>query len=733
MKNIIRITALIFAIATPLAALGLPVGYDGVLYSDGGNGMSQASATLTFRLFDAATAGNQIGVDEVVTGVNIDGGYFHADLATLDFSKVAVGAAWIEVELAGQGKPFAPRVKVAAVPYANQCGDAATVGAMPAADLAPKAWAQAELAKKADQAVLSLYALAADVVAKADKTWVVEQLAVKANSADVYTKVESDGKFATAATVTAGLGLKADKTYVDDQFALKVNSADVYLKSDVYTKDAVDTKLGAKADQSALTTALAAKANSADMYTKVESDGKFATAATVTAGLGQKADKTYVDDQLALKANSADMYTKVESDGKFATAAAVTAGLGQKADKTYVDDQLALKANSADVYSKTAADEQFATLALAGQKANASDVYPKSDVDAKLALKADQAGTTTALAAKANSADLEPYAKTADLNAPFAAGSPATLLAVVQDMQTRLQAVETSNAALVSSNAGLQSQVAALTAVPAGMVPVGDFYVDKYEASVWVRKDGAAVDCGALQTAVAAGNWSVTYSLYGNNSDDYSQTSNAWDPVLLDTGYFTNKAYACSIKGVTPSRYLTWFQAQAACTAAGKHLVTNGEWQAAVAGTVDPGSNDGTANTKCNTAGSGSGYRATGLAGSVKADASGCVSAWGVEDAIGNLWEWVDLWGQAGPVGVGFGQNQAAAWPSGYAGDKTWNVNGTAHDGSAYTLGIPAAGIRGGYWNNGTDAGAFALYLNYGPSYWFKGIGFRCAASSRLK
>ena len=51
--------------------------------------------------------------------------------------------------------------------------------------------------------------------------------------------------------------------------------------------------------------------------------------------------------------------------------------------------------------------------------------------------------------------------------------------------------------------------------------------------------------------------------------------------------------------GVPPSGEVTWFQAQAACKNSRKRLPSNAEWQAAVAGTPDPGPDNGT--TDCNT------------------------------------------------------------------------------------------------------------------------------------
>ena len=95
------------------------------------------------------------------------------------------------------------------------------------------------------------------------------------------------------------------------------------------------------------------------------------------------------------------------------------------------------------------------------------------------------------------------------------------------------------------------------------MVKVGNFWIDRYEISLWEN-----VNCTGTQ--------------YGASGDDYPGT-------FPDNGNWTSELYACSIAGVTPSRYVTWFQAQQSCEAAGKDLCTNAEWQAAAAGTSDPG------------------------------------------------------------------------------------------------------------------------------------------------
>src|SRR5262249_56916908 len=95
-----------------------------------------------------------------------------------------------------------------------------------------------------------------------------------------------------------------------------------------------------------------------------------------------------------------------------------------------------------------------------------------------------------------------------------------------------------------------------------------------------------------------------------------------------------NDIYAVSLPGVLPSAFATWFQAQQACTNAGKRLPSNAEWQAAVAGTPDPGGDNGT--TDCNTN--------SAFAAVASGSRSGCVSARGAFDMVGNLEEWVADW-----------------------------------------------------------------------------------------
>jgi hypothetical protein len=187
------------------------------------------------------------------------------------------------------------------------------------------------------------------------------------------------------------------------------------------------------------------------------------------------------------------------------------------------------------------------------------------------------------------------------------------------------------------------------------MVRAGAVCIDRFEASVWSKPAGG--------------------TQYGVSTDDY--------PCNLNGQNCKGKIFARSVKDVAPSRYISWFQAQQALANSGKRLATSAEWQAAAAGTPDPGATPGPAD--CNT--ESSDPVATG-------SRTNCVSHWGANDMVGNLWEWV------------------ADWVPGSTGCPGW---GTFSDdymclsGASTAPGSPGPLIRGGDFGGGTLAGVFAV------------------------
>lgn len=176
--------------------------------------------------------------------------------------------------------------------------------------------------------------------------------------------------------------------------------------------------------------------------------------------------------------------------------------------------------------------------------------------------------------------------------------------------------------------------------------------------------------------------------------------------------------------GMAPWRNLSRDQAALACAKAGKRLPTNAEWLAAALGTPDPDSGWGgrdcqvSSNWPAQPGNTGSG--------------ADCVSAAGAYDMVGNVWEWVQ-----GAVSDGAYEGESLP-PQGFIdalsanGSLPLRTNADTPNPNYRNdyLWLKTSGergiVRGGYWDNGGQAGAYAVYAVTPPDQTGVGIGFRC-------
>jgi formylglycine-generating enzyme required for sulfatase activity len=218
------------------------------------------------------------------------------------------------------------------------------------------------------------------------------------------------------------------------------------------------------------------------------------------------------------------------------------------------------------------------------------------------------------------------------------------------------------------------------------------FWIDRYEASIWSDASG-------------------TETQFGATVSDYPTS-------FPSNGQYTTSLYAVSKAGVRPSAFCSWYQADAACEASGKVLPTGEQWIRAARNTIDSGINDGTQGF-CATSADAS--RATGLG------KDNCVSQWGAEDMIGNLWEWTADWFATLPTGTDVppGYWSVLGDPS-FNGDLTQNIASQTLVSDVLLVTSPAAACRGGSKLEGDGAGVFALSLYVAPPYRGAIVGFRC-------
>ena len=193
-----------------------------------------------------------------------------------------------------------------------------------------------------------------------DETTVSEALALKANTADVYTQTAADGKFA----------LKTDVSTISGKIPEEASS-----ENKLVDKNAMNTALADKANTSDLGT-MASK--NADDYSTTEEANALYAPASISTSIEGKADKA---DTLA-GYGITDAYTKSQVDTE----------LGKKLDSTTASSTYATQTSVSTISGKIPeaastdnllVDTNAMNTALAG-KANKAEVYTKGEVDAKV-------------------------------------------------------------------------------------------------------------------------------------------------------------------------------------------------------------------------------------------------------------------------------------------------------------------------------------------------------------
>lgn len=267
---------------------------------------------------------------------------------------------------------------------------------------------------------------------------------------------------------------------------------------------------------------------------------------------------------------------------------------------------------------------------------------------------------------------------------------------------------------------------------PSDSVAVGPVCVDRYEASVWQVPEGNK----KLINKIRRGEVTLAQLLAGGATQVNAMTEETCASVSYPStfpydGNWTEPLYAVSVPGVLPTTCTSWFQAEQTCRLSGKRLLTNADWQAAAAGTPDPGIHDDGATT-CAVASP---------FGVLTGSRTHCRSVWGVHDMVGNAWEWVAEWGEMA-TGCGFwlpemGNDFSCIGPETPmepAMATRVPRTGWLHRTSLWLIEDPVPGpntpsgiIRGGNFAIQERSGVYAYFQSISPTTRSRSTGFRCA------
>ncbi len=254
--------------------------------------------------------------------------------------------------------------------------------------------------------------------------------------------------------------------------------------------------------------------------------------------------------------------------------------------------------------------------------------------------------------------------------------------------------------------------------VSAGIVILTSFSVDATDA---LRGSNSALSILAgsvLQEKCPEGTVRVDFAtkslcvdIYENSADKNCLFDNPESTIETKSNIDDVACLPTSKEGRPVWTSVSYVQAKQLCAKRQMRLPSPAEWFEITLGTPDTQACNIKSSTK-----------------SVSGQFVDCMSSRGVYDAIGNVWEWVDIIfeeytqnklpdeGYVTDVdGSGVAVSTSDSSQILYNNDYFWNTDQEV-----------SAMVRGGFYGAGTDAGLYAVNTKLTPSFQSPAIGFRC-------
>lgn len=255
--------------------------------------------------------------------------------------------------------------------------------------------------------------------------------------------------------------------------------------------------------------------------------------------------------------------------------------------------------------------------------------------------------------------------------------------------------------------------------VTAGIVVLTSFSIDASDAlrgsqtalSLFADK-ATQSECPQGSALVELLDTRLCIDIYENSVAEACPVQQPVGPLDTKQNIDTAGCTSVSQSDVMPWTQVTYHQAKTLCAKRDMRLPSADEWYEGALGTPDAG--------VCNVAGTAASTGAY----------TECVSARGMYDAVGNMWEWVDAEAVDGQY------QQRSLPPSGYVTTAdgagialTTTESPDELHGNDYfwsdaqgTYGV----IRGGFYGSEDDAGMFATHMKIENSFAGVATGFRC-------